>query len=258
MEQQFQSVYTIYKFNEALAEFTGNVYCDLISTSEGPSGTMYEVRQDVMGGGIKRKKTFVVSFDRQNCDIICSYHLFEFRGIICRHAIAVPIRCDVTLLPERYILRRWRKDVSRAHTRVAVNYDGLVSTPKQLRYGDMCRAFEEVADLAANDEGRACVIMEWIKLQRQDLMMSKKSGTGSNAISKHSFDHMDQCTDFQHHDSVTIRDPVASHTKGSPKKLRRKGLLESSSKKGKGSSAPNKGKRPSTRQRDTAESVVDI
>lgn len=233
MEQQFQSVYTISKFKEAQAEFTGKVCCDLISTSEGPSGAMYEGRQDVMGDGIRRKKTFVVSFDRQNCDIIYSCHLLEFRGIICRHAIPVLIRCDVTLLPERYILRRWRKDVSRAHTRVTVNYDGLVSTPEQLRYGDMYRAFEEVADLAADDEGRACVIMEWIKLQRQDLMMSKKSGTGSNAISKHSFDNTDQCTDFQHHDSVTIRDPVGSRTKGAPKKLRRKGPLESSSKKGK-------------------------
>ncbi|XP_022841862.1 protein FAR1-RELATED SEQUENCE 5-like [Olea europaea var. sylvestris] len=43
MEQQFQSVYTISKFKEAQAEFTGKVYCDLISTSEGPSGTMYEM-----------------------------------------------------------------------------------------------------------------------------------------------------------------------------------------------------------------------
>ncbi|XP_022897594.1 protein FAR-RED ELONGATED HYPOCOTYL 3-like [Olea europaea var. sylvestris] len=93
-------------------------------------------------------------------------HLFVFRGIICRHTIAVMIHCDVTLLPERYIQRKWKKDVSRAHPKVAVNYDGLASTPEQLKYGNMCRAFEEVMDLTADDEGRARVIMEWIKLQR--------------------------------------------------------------------------------------------
>ncbi|XP_022846329.1 protein FAR1-RELATED SEQUENCE 9-like [Olea europaea var. sylvestris] len=200
MEQQFQSVYTIFKFKEAQAEFTGKVYYDLISTSKGHSRMMYEVRKDVMRNGIWRKKTFFFSFDRQNCDIVCSCHLFKFRGIIYRHAIAVLIHCDIILLHERYILQRWKKDVGREHTRIAVNYDELVSTLEQLRYDDMCCAFEEVTDLAAEDEGRVPVIMEWIKLQRQDLMMSKKSCIGSHAISNNSFEIMDQCTDYQHHD----------------------------------------------------------
>ncbi|XP_022889129.1 protein FAR1-RELATED SEQUENCE 5-like [Olea europaea var. sylvestris] len=129
IEKHFQSVYTISKFREVQDEFKGKVHCDIISATEGFSRTTYEVREDVM-------------------------------GIICRHAIAVLIRNDVTRLPEKYTLRRWRRDISRAHAMIAVNYDGLVSTPGQLRYDEMCKAFSQVADLAADDEVRTRAIMD--------------------------------------------------------------------------------------------------
>ncbi|XP_022897659.1 protein FAR-RED IMPAIRED RESPONSE 1-like [Olea europaea var. sylvestris] len=129
MEEQYRSVYTISKLREVQEEFTGKVYCDVASTTEGSSYTTYNVRECIIYEGGRRRKTFAVSFQRDKCDIVCSCRLFEFRGILCRHAITVLNCNDVTYIPDRYILRRWRKDVIRAHTRVAVNYAGLVSTP---------------------------------------------------------------------------------------------------------------------------------
>lgn len=98
--------------------------------------TRYERMLCIMSTG--RKKIFLVSFRRDGCEITYNCHLFEFRGIICTHAIIVLICNDVTLFPERYIMQRWRSDVSKTHTRVTVNYNGLVSTLEQLRYNDMC------------------------------------------------------------------------------------------------------------------------
>lgn len=71
---------------------------------------------------------------------------------------------DVMQLPKRYTLRRWRRDVNRAYTRVATNYDGLFSTFGQLRYDSVCKAFMEVANIAVDDECRTCTILDWIKL----------------------------------------------------------------------------------------------
>ncbi|XP_022895337.1 protein FAR-RED IMPAIRED RESPONSE 1-like [Olea europaea var. sylvestris] len=48
------------------------------------------------------------------------------KGILCRHAIIVLAWINITHIPEKYIWRRWRKDVRRAHMKVAINYDGLV------------------------------------------------------------------------------------------------------------------------------------
>ncbi|XP_022847495.1 protein FAR1-RELATED SEQUENCE 5-like [Olea europaea var. sylvestris] len=106
MEKQFQAVYTISKFREVQEEFTGKLYCDLISTSEGSLGTTYEICEEEINDERSKKKTFVVSFQKEDYETVCSCHLFEFRGIICRHMIAVLIRNDVKQLPERYILRR--------------------------------------------------------------------------------------------------------------------------------------------------------
>ncbi|XP_022857678.1 protein FAR-RED IMPAIRED RESPONSE 1-like [Olea europaea var. sylvestris] len=226
IEKQYQKVYTITKFREVQTEFIGKVYCDIISVLKGCPNTIYEVREDVLLYAEHRmKKIFSVSFTRDTCDIACSCHLFEFRGILCRHAIAVLIRNDVTVLPNKFILRRWRRDVSRAHTRVAIHYDGLISTPTQMRYDEMCQAFSEVVDLAADDEARARAVMEWIKVQAKELILTKSSnGAHRNDVISHG-------SDSQNHFAVNVLDPILSKKKGAPRKLRQRGPLESSSKK---------------------------
>ncbi|XP_022868627.1 protein FAR-RED IMPAIRED RESPONSE 1-like [Olea europaea var. sylvestris] len=181
MEQQYQSVYTISKFCEVQAEFMGKVYCDILSTFERCSNMTYEVRETIMCEGHRRKKTYIVAYERDKCEIICTCHLFEFWGILCKHAITVLAWNDVTHIPDKYILRRWMRDVRRAHTRVAVNYDGLVNTPTQLRYEEMSNEFAQLVNLAAEDEIRSRAIVEWIKYQCKELTTTKSS-IGSNFV----------------------------------------------------------------------------
>ncbi|XP_022871369.1 protein FAR1-RELATED SEQUENCE 5-like [Olea europaea var. sylvestris] len=220
METQFQKVYTISKFREVQDEFIRKVYYDIISVSEGCSGTIYKVLEDILLYGVHRtKRTFSVSFTRETCDIVCSCHLFEFRGIVCRHAFTVLIRNDVKFLPDKFILRRWRRDVSRAHTRVAVYYDGLDGSPIQLRYDDMCRDFRR-----------------WLTLLR---MMKSEDRS-------------------QNRSDVNILDPISSKGKGAPRKLRGKGPLELTSKKAKATSTSTKGTRPTGRHSTAEEVVSDV
>ncbi|XP_022889254.1 protein FAR1-RELATED SEQUENCE 5-like [Olea europaea var. sylvestris] len=87
--------------------------------------TIYEVREDVLLYEEHRmKRTFFVSYTKETQDI---------------------------LLLDKFILWQWRRDISRAHTRIAVYYAELVNTLAQLRYEDICRAFSEVDGLVAND-----------------------------------------------------------------------------------------------------------
>ena len=117
IEKQFQEVYIISKFKEFQVELTRKVYCDIISTEVGYPGSRYEVQEDIILNERKKKKRFTVMFEREKCHIVCSCHLFEFRWILCRHALSVLIRNDVEFIPDSYILRRWRRDVCRAYTR---------------------------------------------------------------------------------------------------------------------------------------------
>ncbi|GER49990.1 FAR1-related protein, partial [Striga asiatica] len=224
MEKHFQSLYTIPKFREVQTEFMGKVYCDLISAVDGHMGTRYEVCEDVMCGDRRKKKIFVAWFNKEIYEVSCSCHLFEFRGILCRHAITVMIRNDVVVVPDRYILRRWRKDINRAHTRVAVSYDGLGVTPAQKRYDDMCRSFAEVANLAADDEEKCVIIQSWIENHKRELILTKDSYGDTNTS---------LCTSRQTKENENIKDPKASKRKGAPRIKRKKGPLEVSSKKSK-------------------------
>ncbi|XP_022865885.1 protein FAR1-RELATED SEQUENCE 5-like [Olea europaea var. sylvestris] len=132
MEKQFQDLYIITKFREFQQEFTGKVYCDVLSATDYPEGTKYEIRENIILSGGMKKRIFIVKFLRDSSEVECNCHLFEFQGIICKHSISVLIWNDIRL-PEKYVLRRWRRDVSQPYMRVPVTYDSLVCTADQLR-----------------------------------------------------------------------------------------------------------------------------
>ncbi|XP_073300968.1 uncharacterized protein [Primulina huaijiensis] len=156
--------------------------------------------------------------------------------------IAVLIRNKLSAVPEQYILRRWRKDVSRLYMRVKINYNGWITTPGQLNYEKLCKAFTDVADLAADNDNETQKLLEWIETKASDLAISKLgSGCGRNLISQLSMqvDHVDDATQVS---TCKVLDPKYTKTKGAPKKLRKKGPLEKSSKKSKVSMISSKEK----------------
>ncbi|XP_022868186.1 protein FAR1-RELATED SEQUENCE 1-like [Olea europaea var. sylvestris] len=222
MEKQFQDVYTITKFREFQQEFTGKVYCDLLSVIDYPGGTKYEVREDIILSEGMKKRIFIVKFLRESCEIECNCHLFEFRGIICKHSISVLIWNDVQLLPEKYVLWRWRRDVSRPYMRVPTTYDGLVCTSKQLRYERLCLAFTKMANLIASNEEHSNHLLGWIESQTNQLC---KSNYGNLVV---------HVLEAQNAESIHILDPKLTKRKGAPRKLCKKSPLEVNSKKSKG------------------------
>lgn len=122
-------------------------------------------------------------------------------------------------IPNRYILRRWRKDFTRTHMRVAVHYDGFACTPAQLRYEDISKGFGWVTDLAADDEVPFRTIMDWIKSQCKDLM-TLKSGSKSNSTPHLTTHVTNDCTDLSKSTSESVLDPKLTQRNGTPKKLR--------------------------------------
>lgn len=110
----------------------------------------------------KRKRvTCCVELDEKKLTVECNCKLFEFRGILCRHAISVLIHRKIYHLPLRYVLRRWRKDIKRCHTRVNISYNVMPVKVEVQRFEKMCNAFHEVADLA-EDESKCESVMGWI------------------------------------------------------------------------------------------------
>ncbi|XP_052178324.1 protein FAR1-RELATED SEQUENCE 5-like [Diospyros lotus] len=173
IEKQFQEIYTISKFKEFQEELTGKMYCDIISAEVGCHGTTYEVEEDIILHKTRmNRKRFTVMFEGEKCHIDCNCHLFEFQGIVYSNALLVLIRNGVTLLPDHYIFRRWKRDVPRAYRRVKINYNGWVTTPKQARYDQLHGLFDEVANLVIDDDERTRNLMELLQNELKDLTIS--------------------------------------------------------------------------------------
>ncbi|KAJ8643000.1 hypothetical protein MRB53_004748 [Persea americana] len=54
----------------------------------------------------------------------CSCKKFEFEGIPCRHVLSIMVRLNIRYLPERYILKRWMKGVTKVNS---IDNDGVDS-----------------------------------------------------------------------------------------------------------------------------------
>ncbi|XP_022892809.1 uncharacterized protein LOC111407511 isoform X2 [Olea europaea var. sylvestris] len=132
-----------------------------------------------------------------------------------------PTTNDVQLLLEKYVLRRWRQDVSRPYMRVPATYDGLVCTTEQLRYERLCHAFTKMADLVARNEERSNHLLGWIEFQTNQL---SNLDIGSSGL------HVPEA---RNDEILNILDPKLMKRKDDPKKLRKKSPLEASSKKSK-------------------------
>ncbi|XP_024042121.1 protein FAR1-RELATED SEQUENCE 5-like [Citrus clementina] len=218
IERQVRDVYTISKFQEFQQEMIRKMYCEYVNSM----GCENIVREDVKVGEGKKRTFFEVYFEKENDEIRCSCSRFQFRGILCRHAIAIMIRNDVEVLPEKYILRRWRKDVWRCHSRVKTSYELHSCTDEQKRYEKMCATFAEVANMAAHTIESSNLVFNWIENVRGDL--SKAILCGDNEVTV--VTGQGSCSV----EVETVRDPAARRRKGRPPCQRKKSNKFSKSK----------------------------
>ncbi|KAK7818960.1 hypothetical protein CFP56_040843 [Quercus suber] len=57
-------------------------------------------------------------------------------------------------VPNKYILKRWYKNIKRSHTKVRINYDNRLVKLETQRFAKMYKVFNEVADLAVDSEDK--------------------------------------------------------------------------------------------------------
>ncbi|MER8077871.1 SWIM zinc finger family protein, partial [Acinetobacter pittii] len=80
-------------------------------------------------------------------DVQCSCKLFEFRGILCRHALRILAQLRKSTVPLKYILDWWRKDIKRKYTFVKNIYE-LSSNHDGQRYDRIQNCFFELCSNA--------------------------------------------------------------------------------------------------------------
>ncbi|KAL2925298.1 Protein FAR1-RELATED SEQUENCE 12 [Bienertia sinuspersici] len=93
----------------------------------------------------------------------CECNLFNHSGIMCRHMVNL-YEILGEEVSDRYILRRWRKDVSRKHMRLKVAYHDPSKTERALSYDKMQLAFEPICSKASVFKDKKQLVQEFLKL----------------------------------------------------------------------------------------------
>ncbi|WOK94984.1 protein FAR1-RELATED SEQUENCE 5 [Canna indica] len=135
MEKQAAGIYTRTIFDMFQEEFVESLGYHVDRIDDGPI-SKYRVSRNEEGD-----KLYTVDFDVSKCKAHCSCFMFEFSGILCRHALRVFIINGVRALPNDYILKRWTKHAKSgcALDDHGVELRGNTEDPSITRYNDLCR-----------------------------------------------------------------------------------------------------------------------
>ncbi|XP_038678407.1 protein FAR1-RELATED SEQUENCE 1-like [Tripterygium wilfordii] len=185
MEKQIRDLYTVKKFGEFQMEIIRIMYCGIKSMERGGYSTQYIIYEDVVyNEGGRKKMLFTVMYNE--VDVICSRMRFEFKGILCRHALNVLLCNDHVILPDKYVFRRWRKD-ARGHMRVKIKFKGCIVSTEQHRYDTMCKSFTTLTDIASENEESYVKVILWIEsLVRNMTVIQATHLVPCSAVSKDS------------------------------------------------------------------------
>ena len=97
--------------------------------------------------------TYVVYFneDEDKFEVNCTCDSFKSRGILCRHVFSVLSTHNITSLPSKYYLDRWRRDVKRIYTLIICSFDALSANPEVERYDNLCKGMHTLAEIIARN-----------------------------------------------------------------------------------------------------------
>ncbi|KAK9747883.1 hypothetical protein RND81_02G021200 [Saponaria officinalis] len=153
VEEVFHKVYTNKKFQEVKDELYACIgtHIEALPNSHGFI-KRYKASSTADNPFWKKdRRYFQVSIDTLTNDYKCGCKLFEFKGILCRHIIKCINILNVTSIPEKYILDRWRKDVVRGYENIHVGYYNPQEYDRVKRYIEVNVVNDYAGQLAMND-----------------------------------------------------------------------------------------------------------
>ncbi|KAF5472340.1 hypothetical protein F2P56_009066, partial [Juglans regia] len=191
----------------------------------------YLVEDEVRVEEFTKLVKYFVDFREEDVDAKCSCGLFQMRGILCKHILAV-FKCNgIKSLPEKYILDRWRKDIKRRYTLIHSSYDAGDQRPDASRYSSLLKICYKMITHAAGSkkhtEDATQKLYAMIDLYSENEEPPSLTLTGSNV----------DCTTNETTtvgSSKQVLSPVVVRGKGRPPSLRRASRMEKEMRKVKG------------------------
>ncbi|KAG6730868.1 hypothetical protein I3842_01G101000 [Carya illinoinensis] len=184
----------------------------------------------------KEQPIYHVTLESGDAKAICTYHMFEFVGILCRHILCVlGKKSKLDMLPHHYILERWTINAKSRAILDIPNSDGHVMThdDPMMRKSKLMMQFYDIAELGSQSPQKYNHLSLALDKVHNELLFiedieGEKNIEGGNMSQNDSQVLKSQVvSNF----SQILQDPPRVPTKGRPKALRAKNPKETQSTK---------------------------
>ncbi|XP_072953226.1 protein FAR1-RELATED SEQUENCE 6-like [Typha angustifolia] len=155
MEEQLSEIYTIDIFMKFQDEVKALVYChpSLIKTDGSVHTFEVKERIRVKESKVMEQKIYEVIFKESGQDVQCICCSYQFRGILCRHALSVLNFQDIDEVPFQYITERWRKDFKGLQAASYPPYEMVANGPME-RYENLYKRCLKLADVGSMSDDK--------------------------------------------------------------------------------------------------------
>ncbi|XP_074337305.1 protein FAR1-RELATED SEQUENCE 5-like [Apium graveolens] len=219
MEKQFQEIYTNDKFKEFQKDIINVMYCECSLLESVGFIFQYQVEEIQYIGDSQTRRTinYNVCFVKEvseDYEVKCGCRLFEFHRIICRHIIKVLLfKQNIFNISSKYILRRWRKNIKRSHSKTKMTYSTWRDTEEKRMYDLVCDAFYRIVDLSTEKTERFNHLVGIFK--KLELEWENDDEGSSKNISTNIELDMSKGKNVSNW-SITIHSPIKKRSKGRP------------------------------------------
>uniref|UniRef100_A0A7N0UYE5 SWIM-type domain-containing protein n=1 Tax=Kalanchoe fedtschenkoi TaxID=63787 RepID=A0A7N0UYE5_KALFE len=209
----------IYKFQEEYLDGIGATTCTNIICE----GSLYKFEITLQSVGMK---LHTVLFNTDSMEISCSCKRFETTGWLCSHSMKALTMKNMTMIPDKYIMKRWTKDARKIshfhHFPVHPKADfepWTLYCNRAMRY-----AYNLVMKSKSNDQAREIVMCGLDKIEADLLDLVNGAKSTREPLKKIT------SLDDKENQEISILDPIRVKCKGGSKK-RLKGHFEKSKRK---------------------------
>ncbi|KAL1296110.1 hypothetical protein HN51_056865 [Arachis hypogaea] len=177
-EKQMSTVYTHAIFKKFQVEVLGVAGCQ--SRTEPGDGSITKfIVQDY-----EKDEEFLVTWNELSSDVSCFCRLFEYKGILCRHALSVLQRCGCSSVPPHYVMKRWTKDAKSREP--MADRTQKVQTRVQ-RYNDLCKRAIDLSEEGSLSEESYSVVFRTLVDTLKNCVYVNNSNNNGAETSNNSF-----------------------------------------------------------------------
>ncbi|KAL8536334.1 hypothetical protein ACS0TY_011818 [Phlomoides rotata] len=193
------------------------MYCQVIPSEEVSNETGVDVikvfERSIVNNYFWKEYTYTVCWREIGEHISCNCRKFECRGILCCHVMVVLAQKNIQTVNERYVLRRWRKDVNRRHSNIFFIGGYPHMTEEYKKFQEVEKYFQQCIELAMCSSEKLEFIKEKCN-EMKDALVNWVPTTSDNVPPSQTTQNTE---DF---DGTPILNPIVTATRGRPRSSR--------------------------------------